>query len=1121
MATRLLRYLHFLLSSFFAMSADSFALTPLAAFDTFGTGNGLSQATVHCVVQDARGYLWIGTDDGLNRYDGTQFVQYHSEPGDSTSLSNNSVWSICEDKSGNIWVGTQKAGLNKFDRRSGTFQQFLSDSLQKLMSGDAIVCILEDQFGDIWAGSAKSGLVHFDHRTSQVELISSSNSSLPSDRIRCLIRDGSDGILIGTSNKGLVSMQVPTADMKQMSFVDSESIQPFANVQNIALDAAGNIWVATLDAGVLFCRRAISDRTTILESRRIPALGMTRVRSLLLDRQNSLWIATASEGLVEFDIAQDKLAFHRHDRTRPEALGEDNLLCLALDRAGDLWVGTWSSGLARMRLRQTPFQAVSVHEDASTDESATLPVLALQELDDSKVLIGTVGSGIHFVNFETAEVGRSITNSSEGDLSQSTITSFAGWSHDTVLVGTYNSGVYLYAANSGFLGRLPHPENADSLKQVSVLCVQRSAAGGVWIGTVNQGLLSLHTGTGQVVKYSKTQRESRRISDDIVYSLFQDHSGSIWVGTLDGLDCIGTDGSVIHSYKYSRTDPHTISNNEIRAIAEDERGNLWIGTSNGLCRLSSKRDRFDRFTESTGLANNVIYGLLLDDHDNVWVSTNHGISVVRAESGQIENFFAWDGLPSGEFNQGACFRLNNGDLLFGGSRSLVRFDPDSVRARQVKVVITSVRDQQNNEYLTREPRPGEILDYPHFRRHLIIDYSAIEFYGGVQRGYAYRMSGVTDNWVRNVPTNSAVFTNLEPGDYRFEVKREGAADSSSTALRVLIRAPWWKSTEAMLVWFASGGGLVTAAVLGLQRVSRKRAIAEREKSIQISINRRHLLDLLSIFGHNQTTKECLKGIVRNCNRLKDPDDTSAVQKLKFLAADYISHTSEKIDDLPAQIALSHLPASVATPFTASARSMDKMIRDVSEVTEIAELRELAPKVVFEIQQFETSASRLIGNLSEHYQTSLAEAVDHVFEAKGRELFQASVKTTFNGPKDTTCFMNRSEFVAMFDDLISNSIEAMQSSLNRLIEVRVEVNGDHAELYLKDTGHGLVVSPMDWGDIFLRRFSTKANDTGGLGLFNARKTMLRYQGEIRVHESSPGIGTTLRLTFRKSGGFRAS
>ena len=264
------------------------------------------------------------------------------------------------------------------------------------------------------------------------------------------------------------------------------------------------------------------------------------------------------------------------------------------------------------------------------------------------------------------------------------------------------------------------------------------------------------------------------------------------------MDCIAANGERSASFLYDRDDTNSLPNNEIRGIGDAPDGTLWVGTSNGLCAVSPDQTQFTRHTESAGLANGVIYGLLVDELGNAWMSTNRGISVVRKSTGSVENYFTWDGLPKGEFNQGACLRLASGEFLFGGSQAVVRFRPEEVNARKIPVVVTAVRDYQTNEYLAREPEAGTELVLPHARRHLVIDYSAIEFYGGVQRGYEYRMSGVTEQWIRNVPENSAVFTNLAPGQYRFAVKREGAADSVTTAIDITIRAPWWLRTEKRL-----------------------------------------------------------------------------------------------------------------------------------------------------------------------------------------------------------------------------------------------------------------------------------------------------------------------------------
>lgn len=1088
------------------------AATLRSEFDTFDTEDGLSQSTVHCVLQDSRGYLWVGTDDGLNRYDGTQFVQFHSDPEDSTTLSNSGVWSIFEDRTGSIWVGTQKAGLNRFDRRAGRFEQVLTDAVKELLHGDAIVCISQDQIGNVWAGTTKSGLIRVDNMSGTVQVINSQTGDLPTDRIRCLVIDGSKHLLIGTSNKGLIRLDVTDATWSYMAMGDTTAKVPFSNVQNLAMDPAGNLWLATLDAGVQFCRRKPLGMDRFAEVRNVPGLDITRIRSVTLDPRNTLWIATSSEGLVEYRIDTQNLVFHKHDRTKETTLADDNLLCLELDRSEDLWVGTWSSGLCRLRLRSTPFQAITMISESDSG-NASFPVLALHESDSATVLVGTVGHGL-LIKDISAQLHPICTPSSMPvDFSSVTVTSFVETTSDSVLVGTYNEGLYLYDRRTDILTQVDLPFSVDSLHLLSILCLAVDEAHNLWLGTVNYGAIRISSDQSVATYYRESLEPERRISDNIVYALHADRTGNMWIGTLDGLVCVTRDGNVKQSFNYDRINRNTLSNGEIRAIADDSHGNVWVGTSNGVNRISADFRAITRYTESSGLVNGVIYGLLIDDHDDVWVSTNSGISVVRTSSGQIENYFSWDGLPSGEFNQGAYTRLQNGNFLFGGSLAVTRFTPDSVRARQVPVVINDVRDYQSNEYLTRDPSPTEVLVLPHTRKHLAIDFSAIEFYGGVQRGYAYRMIGVADDWIRNVASSSAVFTNLKPGKYVFEVRREGAEQPETTALEIVIEFPWWSRPEAVLCWLAIGAGLLFYAFYAVQRRAAKRAVLQRERELQLFINRRYLLDTLSIIGHNVTTRDCFDSIIRNCRRLRDPQDMSAADKLRKLASEYLTHTSQKIDDLPVQVPLAEIPVQYADPFLAEAKRMDQLIRSVKDDSDVALLRNSASTLADSVEAFLSQFKLLIGHLSQIYNTDVTEAIRFVVSCKKDTCGQSGVTVDIECKKNYVCFFKSPDFVAMFDDLISNALEAMRHAEVKHIGIRVVEVGDEIEIYLSDSGCGIKLPRRDWSSVFESRYTTKLDGKGGLGLYNANQMMLRYQGVIKIHESSPETGTTFRLKLK--------
>lgn len=1096
---------------FAAWAAPQICFAADEVFDMYDTGNGLSQATVHCVLQDSRGYLWIGTDDGLNRYDGTQFVQFHSDPSDLTTLSNGAVWSLLEDSEGFIWVGTQKAGLNRYNRRTGAFEQMLSDSLQQVIHGDAIVCILQDSLGGIWAGTTKSGLIYLPKGDDSGFVLNGQSQSLPSNRIRCLARDGADHILVGTSNYGLIRLDIRDRSWVPMVMENGET-PPFINVQNLVQDASGGLWLATLDAGVEHCIREPRTPERVRAIERIPGLDVQRVRALSLDRRNTLWIATASDGLAEFRLDSRELLMHKHDHARATSLAEDNLLCVLHDRSEDLWIGTWSSGLSRLRLRNTPF--AEIKPETGEGIEAGVAMLALAFADNGTLLAGTVGQGL--IELDLGPDSVTTHKVAPGEFATTTITSILWLTADSFLVGTYNEGLFVYDHGTKLLTRFGSETEFGSLQDFSVLCIARDRANQIWLGTVNHGAIQISADLARATFFKKRE-DGSGISDYIVYALYADPKGRVWIGTLDGLNCVDGSGEVIMTLRYDRADTNSISNNEIRAIASDSRGNLWVGTSNGINRISEDGTSVKRITERSGLANGVIYGLLVDAQDNVWVSTNRGISVIRADGARVENYYGWDGLPLGEFNQGAYVRSADGALLFGGSAAITKFYPDQVQAKTLSVVITSVRDYQTNEYLSREPGVQEKLTLPHWRKHLVIDFSAIEFYGGVQRGYSYRMSGLANDWIRNVSSNSAVFTNLEPGDYAFEVKREGADDDAATRLRISVQPPWWLRSEAILVWLLAGSGLLFWAFRYAQRRAVRQATVDAEKRAQLIINRRYLLESLSVIGHNQTTRDCFDAIVRNCNRLRDPADTHAVARLKSEAAGYLAHTSDKIDKLAVQVPLAEVEAQFADPLLAEARQMDRLVRLIANEEDVEQLRRQAPAVAESVETFLRHFRTVIGFLSRIYKTKLDEAFGEVCRNKSVEFERRGIEVTVDCPPDLVCFVDRLEFVAVLDDLLSNSMEALSASSEKRISIvakEVEEFRGKIEVLIADSGRGLNLLESEWGTIFERRYSTKPGDTGGLGLYNAKQTMLRYQGDIGVKASSEA-GTTIRLYLKRA------
>ncbi|MCB9357845.1 MAG: hypothetical protein H6505_04645 [Calditrichaeota bacterium] len=1067
-----------------------------STFDVYGTDAGLSQSTVHCVMQDSRGYLWIGTDDGLNRYDGTDFTQYYSDPSDTLTLSNNGVWSLLEDRDGNIWIGTQKSGLNRLDRSTGRVEQVLDSTTQSELHGDAVIALLETSDGNIWAGSTTSGIILYSPKTREARNLSVKSGTLLSDQIRCLAEWEGGKLLVGTSNAGLMVLDPKTNTT--LPIRHDAAGDAFRKVQGIQIDSLGTIWVATLDMGVL--SGVITRRGDEYQSffHRVNEISSGRIRAITVDRNQKVWAASASEGLFRYDpVTSSAMQLLKNGQAK-NSLPENALLCLTVDRLGDLWIGTWSSGLARLQLRYTPFHVAEIAgPGASADE--TPAILSVLELPDGEILVGSVGQGLYRSSGSgnTSDAWRKL---SAPELNDATIATIAPIADDRLLLGTYGAGAYWLNPRTEAVQSIELP---DSLGITSILCSCLDHTGAVWFGTVNQGVICLNS-EGKVLAHLNKNSSPMSLSNGIIYTLFEDSEGSLWIGTLDGLDQLSRDRKSLKSFTYSRSTPNTIPNNEIRALSEDANGNLWIGTSNGLARLSEDRETISRYTQNSGLANNVIYGLLVDKGNDVWVSTNRGLSVVRTDGSSVDNFYAWDGLPPGEFNQAACAKLRSGVLAFGGSSFFLTFEPDSARPLRVPVVVTAVRDYSTGEYLAREPAADAslVLDVSH--KSISIEYSAVEFYGGVLRGFEHRMTPITTQWIRNASGNSAAFTNLDPGSYVFAVKRDGSDSLDATHLHIVIEPPWWQTRAAVMFWVFTGICLSIAVMLVVARAAKRR----EQKRVETEIFRTHFLDALSIFGHRQVVKMAFNRLEWAAKRLSDDEDSAAPGNFSKEVTAFRNEIAPKVEDLLSKLQLANLPRELEHEFRGAATDVNTIVRSLEQNGPAVPAEREAVQLAASINRLKNANESILEYLKTIYPTDLSAVVNTVIGQKHSVFDGNEISVQVALHRSVHCLIDRSELAAVLDDLISNAVDAMRTAPNKVLSIySAPYLDDQVLLYVQDSGIGI---PEDkWDTIFELGYTTKQTGTG-FGLYNARKTLHRYQGELTIDASVPGTGTTLKL-----------
>ncbi len=797
-----LKYFLFLsLSLFLGISFASFCQQPNLKFKHLTSEQGLSSSTIETICQDHRGFMWFGTRDGLNRYDGHEMVVYRYNIKDSNSISDNYIRFIYADKNNSLWIGTIN-GLNRFDIVKNTFTRYkhkAGDS--KSLSNNIIDCIVEDHKGNLWISTFGGGInlfnpaansfIHYQHD-------SANPKSLSDDRVNYLYEDAQNNFWAGTEGGlNLFDRQRRTFKVFRNTY-DSNTTKTNDEITVINQDSQGNLWLGTKENGlIIFNYKLKTFRQLQHREKDAGSLASNLIRSILVDSYGKIWIGSVNGGVCLYDSTSSSFFTYQNNPENIFSLSQRTVSSLFEDNQGNLWVGTHRGGINlytpntyKFRLyRQTPEQNSLSYND----------VTAFCEDKYGNMWIGTDGGGLNLFDREKNTFKHYNYNAYDPTtIGSDAVLNIMEDSEGNLWVGTWGGGLNLLNRNTGTFTRyLNNPLNKNSISSNYIQKIFEDRDKNLWIATYYGGLNLFNRNTKQFTHVINGFNGGSLQGNNFV-SINQDRSGNMWFGTDDGgLNCYqSTTKKITHYFNKEEKIP------DLRVIFTDSKGRVWVGQT-GLYLFNSEKNSFSLFTNKAGLSNEFIKGITEDDDGNFWISTSNGITQFNPDSLSFKKYNIADGLQGLEFEANSFLKSTEGQMFFGGGDGFNSFYPKNIKTNTFipPVYLTSfqlynktIYPGEKNSPLIKDISFLKNIDLSYKQSTFSFGFASLNYTSSENNQYAYKLKGVDKDWNYVANEHKASYNNVNPGTYTFKVKasnNDGVWNENGTSIVITIAPPFW------------------------------------------------------------------------------------------------------------------------------------------------------------------------------------------------------------------------------------------------------------------------------------------------------------------------------------------
>ncbi len=1038
------------INAILGQSQSAASYTENRYFRTISVEQGLSQSTVFVTAQDQQGFIWVGTQDGLNRYDGQTFTIFRPSMKEKNSLFSNYIRSLYADKQGLLWIGGNK-GISSYNYKT---EQFSNYPLPVKPGEWFISSIITAPDNQLWITSNTGEIYYYNSSDNQFVSFRYRVNGSPFGSVQQLLFINQNLFL--ATNKGLYKVNTNTGMADMLPQAGAIRI-------NALLQKGHYLWMGSESNG-LFCMNLRNNEVKryVHQSQNDNSLIDNDIRSLAWDEAGQLWIGTF-RGLSIFNLQSSTFKNFIHQSSQHLSLSQNSVRCIFRDRQNGMWLGTFFGGLNYYHKDDFRFNVLSQTTGNILLNDQVVSIIREDPLQN--IWIGTNDNGINIWNRKTNRATYLIHNEAQANtLSSNNIKAIEFDNSGNALVGTFNGGLnYIDTKNYAVKVYLHNPGDLYSISSDMVHAILRDRQGRIWVGT-KEGL-NLFDADRQQFSLFKQDALGKQLSSEGITSLLQDQKGRIWIGTINGINVLSPDLSRITIFK-----GHTLTNELVNCIAEDRNGRIWAGTRDGLNVLDEKQQRFVPYTGPDNAIQGAIFGIQPDNDDGIWISTSQRLIKISDRPNRIQAFDNRNGLGNIQFSLPAYCKASDGMMLFGGLNGIIYFYPQALQLKPLDLHITftgldifNMRAKPGGNFKVLEKAISETkqLNLQHEHKQFTVYFSALNYISPGSIKYQYLLKGFDNTWqvCENIPKVS--YTNLKPGNYTLQVQATGPMGEKSqvSTLQICILSPWWRSN-----WFY----FITLLVLAMIGYIIKRVISERihtKKSLQ----------------RERVEREKSEHLSR--------------MKMEFFTN--ISH--EFRTPLTLIIAPLEEVLSKDVPEKKLRKYHERMLGNAKQLYQLVDQLMDFRKTENGLKQLEPATGEIISFLRGIYASFLE--LSH--QKKIHYLFKANYPE-FN------CSFDKDAVGKICNNLLSNAFKYTQA--NDTIELIVELQNNKVLLTVKDTGQG--ISAKDHERVFERFYQVNpagTNPGSGVGLAFTKSLVELHKGTITV-DSAPGKGTSFLVSL---------